>query len=304
MQCLESIANQTYRDFELILVDDGSPDSCGAMCDAFAQAHPNTKVIHQKNMGLSEARNQGVLCSKGEYITFIDSDDYVAPDYLEYLLNLAEKYQADVSAAKLVLFWDDKLPTIAQKLPQEQVFSRPEALSAICYGSVSICACGKLYRRHLVEKHPYPAGELYEDTATTHRILGDANAMAYGSHGIYFWRQRSGSITHAVVTEKHFFGITAAKKQIAYMEEHCPEAIPAAQTRCVMKIVDLSYRLVMGRMDHDLFRRMREEIKPLLRPLLQNKRVGLSLRVRAVMLYLGYVPYRMLSGMYALVKRR
>jgi glycosyltransferase involved in cell wall biosynthesis len=302
--CLESIDNQTYRDFELILVDDASPDTCGAMCDDFAAQHPYARVLHQENMGLSEARNQGVKIAKGEYVTFIDSDDYVTHDYLEYLVMLIEKYETDVSAAKFVLFSDGKKP----KFPEAVTFIDekvpvPEALIRICYNKIPITAWGKLYKRELVEKYPYPKGQLYEDTATTYKIVGDVPAIAFGTKRIYCWRQRSGSITHAAITERHMYGITGAKEQVAYMKKRYPAAVPAAQARCVMKIIDLTYRLTLGKRDMGLFKRCREELKPLLLPLLKNKEASLSLKLRSVVLYTGFVPYWLLSKMYVSIRK-
>lgn len=302
-ECLDSVSSQTYWDFELILVDDGSPDSCGAMCDAYAAEHANTRVIHQCNMGLSEARNQGVKAASGEYVTFVDSDDVISSDYLEYLIMLNEKYGTEVSVGGTQKFWDDKLPQGSPAAETDRKMSASQALTEICYGKVSIFACGKLYKRELVEKYPYPAGKLYEDTATTHKIVGEVDAIAHGTRVIYYWRQRSGSITHAEITERHFWGITAAKEQTAYMQQHYPEVVPAAEARCVMKIIDLSYRLVMGKMDKLLFGRIRAELKPLIGPLLKNKKAGNSLKVRAIALYLGYVPYFMLSKLYYAVKK-
>lgn len=300
--CLDSISKQTFQDFELILVDDGSPDSCGSLCDAYAVDHPNTRVIHQQNMGLSEARNQGVKISVGEYITFIDSDDYVSSDYLEYLVFLTEKYGADVSMAKEVTFWDGQTPNISEKEPTDQVLAPLEALTKICYNQLAICAWGKLYKRHLVETYPYPVGQLYEDTATTYKIVGDTNALAVGTRVIYYWRQRQGSITHDVITERHVYGIIAAKEQLQYMKERYPEVVSAARARCGMKIIDLAYRLVMGKTDKVLFERIRAEAKPLYRAILRDPKAGLSLKLRILTLRLGYIPYLLLSKVYFMVK--
>ena len=301
--CLDSITAQTFRDFELILVDDGSPDTCGAICDAYAAAHSGTRVLHQSNAGLSEARNNGVKIAKGEYVTFIDSDDFVAPDYLEYLLSLAEKYNADVVCGEKRTFSDGQDPVRAEAAGKERLIPAGQALSEICYGKLPIYAWAKLYRRALAEKYPYPAGQLYEDTATTYKIVGDAGRMVYGSRVIYYWRQRSGSITHSAIDERHFFGITAAKEQLAYMEQHYPEAIPAARARCAMKTIDLAYRLVMSKMDRPLFERIRAEIKPLLPQLTADPKAGRSLKLRSTVLSWGYVPYRLLSVCYYLTCR-
>jgi len=260
-------------------------------------------VLHQENTGLSEARNQGVKVSTGEYIVFIDSDDYVSPDYIECLLSLNEKFGTDVSCAERILFWDGQQPTIPEKESIETKFSAGEALAKICYNRISICAWGKMYKRELIEKYPYPKGELYEDTATTYKLVGEAKEMSYSTKPVYFWRQRSGSITHAAINEKHYFGIIAAKEQIAYMEENYPEAVSAAKSRCMMKIVDLSYRLVLGKKDPVLFQRIRSDAKALIKDIRKDKKSGISLKFRGTALCLGYFPYLVLSKAYHFLKR-
>jgi glycosyltransferase involved in cell wall biosynthesis len=252
---------------------------------------------------LSEARNQGVKYSIGEYITFVDSDDIVAPDYIEYLLYLIEKYGTEISVAGMQKFWD-KIPgeTNDDEVCDMQI-PVSEALIQICYNKLSITAWGKLYRRDLVEKYPFPKGQLYEDTATTHKIVGDVPTIACGTKKIYYWRQRRNSITHANITRKHLFGITAAKEQIAYMQERYPEVVPAARVRCAMKIVDLAYRLVMGKMDRVLFEEIRNEIKPLCSLLWHDKRAGIALKIRSIALYWGIVPFSALSLIYTAFKK-
>ena len=102
-RCIESILNQTYQDFELILVDDGSPDLSGDICDVYAETDPRIKVIHQENSGISDARNEGLSRAKGEYISFIDSDDWVHPEFLQQLLYTIEKYDADIAECGKIL---------------------------------------------------------------------------------------------------------------------------------------------------------------------------------------------------------
>ena len=300
--CLDSMDKQTYKDFELILVDDGSPDSCGDICEKYAENHPNTKVVHQENSGLSEARNNGVKVSTGEYVIFIDSDDYVTDDYVEHLLNLVEKDNADIGIASNVKFTDGSTPKIPVK-EDFYVCSEPEiVLSKMCYGEYQICAWGKIYKRNLVEKYPYPAGKLYEDIATTYKMIGDSSKIAYSSRVLYFWRQRNESITHENITDRHFFGITATKEMLHYMEEHFPKVIPAAQTRCANKIIDTAYRVVMGNKDKEMFRRIRAEIKPFVKPVLRNKKVSVTVKLRTFTLNWGYFPFWIVSLLYSKIK--
>ena len=107
-RCVDSVLAQTFKDFELILVDDGSPDKCGEICEEYASSHPFISVIHQKNQGLSAARNNAVPMSRGEFITFVDSDDVITPDYLEYLYGLSESHHADVSVGGFIYQYEKR----------------------------------------------------------------------------------------------------------------------------------------------------------------------------------------------------
>ncbi len=302
-ECLNAMDKQTYKDFELILVDDGSPDTCGEICEKYAKNHPNTRVIHQENAGLSEARNNGVKAASGEYIIFIDSDDYVTEDYVEYLVGLAEKYDADVAISENIKFTDGKQPQIPQREEFDTSCDSAEALSKICYNKYPICAWGKLYKRSFVEKYPYPAGALYEDLATTYKIVGEARKIAYGNKVVYFWRQRSGSITHEIVTERHLYGITATKNMLKYISENYPSAVPAAQVRCANKIIDTAYRVVMGNRDKAMFEQIRAEIKPFVKPILSNKKSSLTVKLRCITLNCGYSWFKAVCMLYSKLKK-
>ena len=301
--CLNSISKQTFGDYELILVDDGSPDRCGEMCERYAGTHTNVKVLHQKNAGLSAARNSGVKLAEGEFITFIDSDDVVAPSYLEYLYSLIKKYHADVSIAARVKFYGDVPQSFPDHSETDFSIEPAVALEKMCYGKYSICAWGKLYRRDLVEKFPYPVGMLFEDIATTHKIIGAAQKVAYGSRAVYYWRQRAQSITKQKVTEKHFDGVTAAKEQLLYMEKNYPQVVRAAQARVAMKCIDFAYHLLeSNNKDRMLFQKARAEIKPILWTVLNDKNIVPSIKIRSLGLAAGYYPYLLLSRIYLLKK--
>lgn len=303
-ECLDSVAAQSFQDFELILVDDGSPDICGQMCEDYAKSHPNTVVLHQKNAGLSAARNNGVKIARGQYISFIDSDDFVSPDYLSYLYELISKYDADIAIGGCQKTYDSKKVAVSQENDSDECVTPCQALINICYGKYCINAWAKLYRRDLVERYPYPVGKLYEDIATTHKIIGDSKCVAYGSRVIYYYRQREQSITHDVITEKQFDGIEAVQKQLAYAEERYPEAVPAAQARCAMKCIDIATRIMNGDGNKKLFRRVKNEMKPFVRPLLKDANLSFQTKIRGVAINMGYFSCFMMTKLYSILKTR
>lgn len=302
-ECLDSVSSQSFKDFELILVDDGSPDSCGQMCEDYARTHPNTVVLHQKNAGLSAARNNGVKAAKGQYVSFIDSDDYVSSDYLSFLYDLISKYDADVAIGGVLKTYDSKKVVIPKKNDFDKCVLPCEALINICYGKYCINAWAKLYKKELVEKYPYPEGKLYEDIATTHKIIGDSDRVAYGTRVIYFYRQREQSITHDIITEKQFDGIEAVNKQLIYAKKNYPEAVPAAHARCAMKCIDIATRIMNGDGNRNLFNRVRNEMKIHLHPILKDGNLSLQTKIRGVAIFLGYGPCKLMTKMYTFFKR-
>lgn len=197
-RCVKSLVGQTYENIEIILVDDGSPDKSGSMCDAWAERDPRIKVLHKENGGLSDARNRGVETAGGEYISFVDSDDYVSPDYVEYLLGLLRGNSADIACGSWRRVYEE--PDLFENQPQEQTlcFDSREACKA-CIGQQNdrmVIACAKLVPAAVVRNNPFPVGRLHEDEATTYKYYHQAGRTAIGSRQIYAYYCNNSSITH------------------------------------------------------------------------------------------------------------
>lgn len=221
-QCIDSILAQTYTDFELILVDDGSTDHCGVICDEYAQKDDRVRVIHQEYLGVSAARNTGVDAVKGEYIVFVDSDDVVLDTYLETLLNVALAQQADISVCGMITFADGTTPNLnpCQDVSVEVMTGRDACLSIYRMdGKVPVMAWGKLYRTSLFDGIRYPVGRIHEDDATTPRVLYRAKRVALSSEQLYLYRQRAGSIMGATFSAKRFDIIPAIDGNLAFFNE-------------------------------------------------------------------------------------
>ncbi len=234
--CVESILSQTYGDFELILVDDGSPDRCGELCDAYAGEDPRVRVIHQENRGLSGARNAGMDIARGEYITFVDSDDFILPQYLELLLEAAETVEADVSVCAPVEFTDAEEKIVAapdaRKAFSSFKFTGPEACVAIYNGSsrVPINAWGKLFRAALISGTRFPLGRLHEDQAFIPPVCYRAKTVAALDLSLYCYRVRDDSITRERFTLKRYDDLWAIDNCIAFFrEKNEPEIVDAAE---------------------------------------------------------------------------
>lgn len=195
-KCVDSILGQTYTNLEIILVDDGSPDNCGKICDEYAKKDKRIKVIHKKNGGLSDARNVAIDVAKGEYITFVDSDDYVTSDYVETLYRLVEKHQCKAGVAWLRTFQEGCDADTNQPSYQEKVFERIEGIEKMFYQELfDTAAWCKIYHRSLFETGiRYPFGLLYEDLPTTYLLFLQADKIAFCNRVIYNYLLRANSI--------------------------------------------------------------------------------------------------------------
>ncbi|MDN0066649.1 glycosyltransferase family 2 protein [Bacteroides gallinaceum] len=195
-KCVDSILGQTYANLEIILVEDGSPDNCGKICEEYAKKDKRIKVIHKKNGGLSDARNVAIDVAKGEYITFVDSDDYVTSDYVETLYRLVEKYQCKAGVAWSRTFHEGCDADTNQPSYQEKVFDRMDGIEKMFYQELfDTAAWCKIYHRSLFETGiRYPFGLLYEDLPTTYLLFLQADNIAFCNHIIYNYLLRPNSI--------------------------------------------------------------------------------------------------------------
>lgn len=212
---VESLINQTYKDFEVILVDDGSTDNSGDKCEYYANKYDNMYVYHRTNGGLSDARNFGVKKAKGEFITFLDPDDYLEPYALELMKELSDKYIADIVSTKVetTLVYNDysgKLCLNKADLTNVKVFKKEDALIEMYndkYATVS--ACGKLYKKDILLKHPFPIGKIYEDLYIVSEHLASANNIVLSTDKSYKYYKREGSIVNTTFTKKKLDFYTA-----------------------------------------------------------------------------------------------
>ena len=205
-RCIESILQQTYTDYELILVNDGSPDSCGNLCDRFAQECDKVKVIHKKNGGLSSARNAGIAAARGEYITFVDADDTIASGTYYYNMRILLS-NPDIDILEYPI-------TKNYESPQSEVLSfKPERISGndifpdwIRRKGYEHCfSCNKIYRADLFNFIRFPEGEVFEDTYITPTLYESAYNVFYSDCGFYYYYKNEGSISTSYSFKSQYF---------------------------------------------------------------------------------------------------
>lgn len=228
--CIDSIVNQTYSNLEIILVDDGSPDKCPEICDEYAERDNRIKVIHQENGGLSAARNSGIDVAHGDFLTFIDSDDLVANNYVELLYNGLIKFDADISIATFCTFTKEdelkiswKALSFAEKT-KEECFRQYGSLKAE-FSMPFISACNKLYKKDLFVSIRFPIAKLYEDAFTTYKLLDKAKKIVFTSTHLYFYRLNPQSILGQSFREKHLEMVDAFRCGMDYFYQKGENAI-------------------------------------------------------------------------------
>lgn len=224
-RCVESILAQTFKDFELILVDDGSPDNCPAMCDAWAEKDSRIKVIHKENGGLSDTRNVGFEASCGEWITFIDSDDYVHADMLQALYDAVQTHHVKVSICGFARTEGEPLDNpqnLAAHLWSAEDFYVQRNVNATV-------AWGKLYHRSVVL--PYPKGKLHEDEFVTYRILFACERVAVLDAPLYGYYQNPTGIMGSTWNPRRLDAMSAFEERIAFFAKLGKPELRNKQTR-------------------------------------------------------------------------
>lgn len=200
-KCIESILKQTYKNIEIILVDDGSPDNCGKICDDYKQMDKRIKVIHKNNGGLSEARNYGIREAKGDYLLFVDSDDFIAENICEILINNINKYSADMAICNFYYVFENK-KAIKNEMSSKkdvQVLEKENIIREyfLNYSVDLNVAWNKLYKKDIFKGKNailFPVGKLHEDTYIMYKIYYNLNRLVRINKPLYYYRQRNDSI--------------------------------------------------------------------------------------------------------------
>lgn len=233
-RCVDSIINQTYSNLEIILVDDGSTDSSGVMCDEYKKKDKRITVIHQENGGLSQARNSGMKVMNGKYVTFVDSDDYISKDYIEYLFKLIVRYKADISICLHRNFYEDGTLEKKKKNKRKSIvlFSGQDAVIDLCYQKhIPNSAWGKLYKSKLFRNVVYPVGKLYEDLGTTYKLFLKSNRVVFSPKEKYYYFQRRDSIMHFKFSIKNMDRVKLSEKLYKDVKDISDELKMAAVSR-------------------------------------------------------------------------
>ena len=237
-QCLDSILNQTYQNMEIILVDDGSPDGCGMICDAYAAKDDRFRVIHQTNDGVAAARNAGLAAATGEWIGWVDADDWLEPDMFEYLLENALSANADICICGR--FEELRRRTSHFGITEKKLMNQAEALYALLEERYMDSALyDKLWRRELFRDIRFPAGRTYEDLATLYRLFTKAEWIMCLPEPKYHYRRRNDGIVGDTSLPNRMDHYLAARQRYSDMTESYPELQSLLEGRCITAAIGI-----------------------------------------------------------------
>ena len=289
-RCVDSILTQTYQNMEIILVDDGSPDNCGAICDRYKETDNRVVVIHKKNGGLSDARNTAIPLAKGEYISFIDSDDWISSYYVEHLYEAVAKCDADIGISWFENVFEGKA---LQSKPEEllsnyECLTAEECLKKLLYqNGVEVCAWGKLYKTPLIKNLRYPVGKLYEDIPVTYEAVKQSKKIAVIGNVDYYYFQRTDSIQNIAFNVRKMDGIEHCHNMMKAVEADFPELKNAAECRYFSTVCNILFQIKDDK--HESIRQpLWNEVLKYRKDVLFNAKKRKKARIAAAISYMGY----------------
>lgn len=294
-RCVQSVFKQTYQNLEIILVDDGSPDQCPKLCDEYAKKDSRVKVIHKENGGLSDARNFGIQIARGEYITFLDSDDWISDNCIQVLYENLVKNDSDISIIDTIVSdgtvqSERSFNTYGIK---EKNYKPQEALKVIlCQTEFNTSAWGKLYKRQLFSEYRFTVGILYEDLDLIYRLFATANKISYTVEGKYYYFQRTDSIMHQKYSESHYVLIDISQRILQFVNKNYPELRQAAECRYVFSNFLVLSEVILDSRYKAEQKRIQMNVRELGDTVIKNPYINRKQKIKTYLLRMGLGIYR------------
>lgn len=294
-KCIDSILNQTYRNLEIILVDDGSTDGSSKMCDEYARNDTRILVIHKANGGQSEARNIGISESKGDYIFFVDSDDYIEYNAIKTMLEIAENKNADMVIADIYSV-NEKGEILNEGKGQytfqnERLFSAEEAAQA--FAELDWGPWNKLYKRSVHKDIYFPQGKIHEDEAIMFQLFEQCNKIVYTNARLYNYLQREGSTTSTKYSLKKMNWFEVWIDNFKYVQEHFPKSKKIVMKKVVITaIYNLDNLLQMGNSECEKYiLQIRKELNYYKKYILLSSYIKINYKIRVIIAVMNLSIY-------------
>lgn len=291
-QCMKSVLVQSYRNLEIILIDDGSEDSSGKICDHYAKKDSRIIVLHKENGGLSDARNYGINAATGEYIICIDSDDFVDKDYVEYLYSLIQRFHTRMAICQhKVLFPNGKFQD-KSLLKEDEKLTAKECIEKMLYHDViDTSAWAKIYEKSLFDDIKYPKGKLYEDIATTYKLMNKSGSIAIGYQSKYNYIVRKNSIVNRAFSRKKFDLIKMTDAMGQEVTKWYPDLRDAVRRRQAYARFSTLNQMIGVRGVEKERKKIIDELKGFRKTVMRDKKAPRRDKAAFILLTLGYPIY-------------
>lgn len=263
-ECIKSLIQQKYKNIEIIIVNDGSKDNSLLICEKYAKKDSRIRIYTKENGGLSDARNFGLEKASGDYITFVDSDDYVSPNIYVIMIENLEKYNAQISCCNIFMTTNESIYE-KHKIEQLTVFSSQEAISDLVDGDclIDYASWNKVYRKELFKYIRFPKGKIYEDMHIMIPLFDMCEKIILTPIPLYYYRQRELSITKMPFSIKNFDIISAYKEIIYYLDKIKSPLINAGENKLTMAKIELIWRY--SRAENESLKPYIKEVKKTIR---------------------------------------
>lgn len=299
-RCVNSVRNQTYQNLEIILIDDGSPDHCGKMCDIFSQQDARIRVIHQENAGQASARNRGLDIARGEYIGFVDSDDYIDTGMYKSLYTLLVKNAVQIACCGIYVVDELGKTKSTFSNPAEGVilYDRDQALGEHLHNTrITSSLCDKLYAAEIFNGIRMVEGMIYEDLEVLPRCLSKAQQVVYTSEPLYYNVMTANSTMRGRFSLRQFDMLDAGKRRVDFYQYVCPIYVDQAKEAYIEICLDLVLR---SRMNPDCDLRRQQAIEEILRVETEIRHCVLSKKtaIKMLLFKLGIPIYSLIMKNY------
>lgn len=303
-RCVNSVINQTYQNLDIILVDDGSPDRCGEMCEEFAKQDSRIRVIHKENGGLSSARNAGLDAMQGEYVGFVDSDDWIEPDMYKNMIELALEHKAQIVCCGIKKNDENGNEYLFNNGVDEfAVFNTQEALNELPFNTrITNSLCDKVFHKCIFNTVRMKPGIIYEDHEVMHRCVYCAEKTIYTGQPYYNYTYNSESITGGKANIKLYGFLPSGRARMEFYETYSPQSVPLVKAKYIEFCLGLLYKTNSVPDCKIAKKELIKEIKTMLK---KDKAIPFckSMKVKVVAFKMSVPLYLLLMHVFYLLKR-
>lgn len=288
-RCIDSIINQTFTDLEIILINDGSLDNSGKICDEYLEIDERIKVVHKENGGLSSARNSGLELATGEFIGFVDSDDYIKNDMYEQLLVACNINSADISMCGRYNVSEIGELNQLFSLDRQEIWSSKVAIeNLLTWNNIDSSVCDKLFYHKLFDHIRFPLGKYNEDIFVMVKILFEANKIVHIGLSKYYYYHRSNSITTEKFSEKKLDLLEASSQVVNFVEEYYPEIRQKAisfHLKGIIYLLSILHKKEIKKRYNNSYKMLKSLLDSSIMTIIFNKYIKLTDKIRALLLY-------------------